>query len=429
MRWYIIRALLVKEWQRHLANRGGITLGFLLIALAVLLKASAPKGDSSGAGAGMIGGIKTCFLDYDRNSTLVTHLREHRTAEERQQIAFRPLPKADTVGGYIVYPTTTGGLQLRQIRAEDSATGRATIHISVWHPQGNPTALAPYEAWLWREIRRWNIAQAQVRGITPPPEPEFDSENQWLLTEAHKRFQDQVAAAVRNEEPDFDAKVAVFGAPLTVATSSKGQLVPDLEVKREGLGGDVLDLRGVIATGFIVFALYFTCVYLLPTLSCEERERGILLAQALSPASSLELVTAKALFYPVAGITLAALIAVVSQPVIVTRLFFWLSIFAVAGGFLGIGMTIAAIAKTQRAAFLGGMCYLMVVSMLLLISSLNDIPFLPYFAVEFHAPRILHAAINGRVERYHWGNLIGSAVLAVVWLTVAVRMFRRRGWQ
>jgi hypothetical protein len=35
------------------------------------------------------------------------------------------------------------------------------------------------------------------------------------------------------------------------------------------------------------------------SLTCEERERGILLAQALSPASAREILAAKFLFYPV----------------------------------------------------------------------------------------------------------------------------------
>ena len=43
MRWYILQALLVKEWRRHLANRGGIALALLLVAAAVLLSVFAPE--------------------------------------------------------------------------------------------------------------------------------------------------------------------------------------------------------------------------------------------------------------------------------------------------------------------------------------------------------------------------------------------------
>ena len=39
------------------------------------------------------------------------------------------------------------------------------------------------------------------------------------------------------------------------------------------------------------------------------------------------------------------------------------------------------------------------------------------------------AAITNKIEGYHWLNLICAAFLACVWLTVAVQLFRRRGWQ
>ena len=85
--------------------------------------------------------------------------------------------------------------------------------------------------------------------------------------------------------------------------------LPKIEIERNGLGAPQLDLRSAVATGMVVFSLYFFCVYLLPTMTCEERERGVLLAQALSPASPLEILAAKFLFYPLLGITMAAILA------------------------------------------------------------------------------------------------------------------------
>ena len=111
------------------------------------------------------------------------------------------------------------------------------------------------------------------------------------------------------------------------------------------------------------------------------------------------------------------------------RFLFWLALLAVGGGFLGIGMTIAAWARTQRAAFLGGMCYLLSVSMLLLICSINGIPYLSHLAVEFHGPRILHAALSGTVETAHWRHLAAALALAAAWLFAAGRVFKRCGWQ
>lgn len=67
--------------------------------------------------------------------------------------------------------------------------------------------------------------------------------------------------------------------------------------------------------------------------------------------------------------------------------------------------------------------------MVLLICSTNGIPLLPYLAVEYHGPRILHAALAGEVHSGHWGHLLGAIGLAVAWLTAAGWLFRRRGWQ
>jgi hypothetical protein len=411
MRWYVLRALLAKEAQRHLANRGGIALALLLVASAILLSVFAPE--EAAGGTGMVGGVHHCFVEFDRPTPLVKHLQANVPKELKGQIVFRELAKADTVDGIIVYPTGTGAIQLRQVLPEKSPTGRPALSVYVWHPEGDPNALAAYEAWFWKETRRGLAAQARQKlsAADVPADPEFDGPIPWTLAEAHKRFQDQVEAGRPN------------------GTAGNPPVIPDLDVSRRGLGGKVLDFRAAIATGMVVFALYFTCVYLLPTLNCEERERGVLLAQALSPASPTEIVAAKFLFYPAAGIALAAMIAGVYKTAVLGTLFFWLSLLAVGGGFLGIGMTIATLAKTQRAAFLGGMCYLLTVSMVLLICSINGIPFIHYLAVEYHGPRILHAALAGDVYPYHWLHLLGALGLAAAWLTAAGWLFRRRGWQ
>jgi hypothetical protein len=406
MRWYIIKALLVKEGQRHLANRGGIALALLLVASAVLLSVFAPK--EAAAGTGAVGGVHHCFIDYDRDTSLIKHLEESRPPDLRGQIRFRRLGDADKVNGLIVYPTGTGALQVRQSPADKSPSGRESLGVYVWHPDGEPTALAPYEAWFWRETRRFYSQRARAAVPSLSPDPAFDNQNDWTVLESHRRFQDDVAA-----------KAGAVGA----------RIVPDLDIRREGLGGKVLDFRAAVATGLVVFSLYFACVYLLPTLNCEERERGVLLAQALSPASPTEIVTAKFLFYPFFGIALAATLAAIYKTAILSSLFFWLALFAVGSGFLGIGMTIATLARTQRAAFLGGMCYLLSVSMVLLICMTNNIPYLSYLAVEYHGPRILHAALSDSVASYHWLNLTAAAVLAAIWLIAAGWLFRRRGWQ
>jgi hypothetical protein len=406
MRWYILRALLAKEVQRHVANRGGIALALLLVAAAVLLSVFAPQ-EAAAGGTGMVGGVHHCFVEFDRQSPLVKHLQENVPPELKEQIRFKQMPDPNLIQSVQNAEVGTGSIQLLQTLPEKSPTGRATVSVRIWHPKDDPAALAPYEQWLWKELRRYFAADARkkVPGVELPPDPAFDPNNNWVVLDSHARFQEQVAA-----RPGAAA-------------------VPDLAIDRRGLGGKVLDFRAAIATGMVVFALYFSCVYLLPTLNCEERERGVLLAQALSPASPAEILAAKFLFYPALGIGLAATLAAIYKPDVLSSLFFWLSLLAVGAGFLGIGMTVATLAKTQRAAFLGAMCYLLSVSMVLLICATNGIPFLSNLALEYHGPRILHAALSGTVATPHWFHLLAAIVLAAAWLFAAGWLFRRRGWQ
>lgn len=415
MRPYILRALLMKEVRRHVANRGGLALAALLVVAALLLSVfnpqaggtappgTAPAGDPGG---GLVGGVHTCVVNYHDESPLVKHLRANRPADLR--VLFAPFEAGDRK---ITYPPGVGAIQIRP----GKEAGRESLLFEVWYPEGASDKMWAFEQWFWKEARRGlqadAVAKLKAAGANADklPDPQFRGDDLWAVAESFRGLKTQVEL---------------------VRGSTGEPLVPTVEIERTQLtGAPPLDFRGAIATAMVVFALYFTCVYLLPTLTCEERERGVLLAQALSPASPAEILAAKFLFYPTLGIGLAAVLAGIYRPSVLGTPFFWLSLVSVAGGFLGIGMTIATLAKTQRAAFMGSMCYLMSVALILFICQQNGIPVIPWAAVEYHGPRILHAAVSGNIAREHWGHLIGSFGLAVTWIVVAGNLFRRRGWQ
>jgi hypothetical protein len=412
MRPYILRALLRKECERHLANRGGIALGLLLVASAVMLSAFRPGGGDAGGGTGMVGGVHHCYVEYHADNWLTRRLRDRVPDDLKGQVVFRRWDR-ETPDGAIVYPPGIGGIHLKT--AGDPADP-AVVDVTVWHPKDDPHGLQAYETWLWKEARAAFTDRAvnKVRAAGGDPTavrpPDLGDDDLWTVRESFRQLEREVEAG--------GAKTAARPA------------VPAVSVRRAGLGGKVLDVRSAVATGMVVFALYFACVYLLPTLNCEERERGVLLAQALSPASPAEILAAKFLFYPALGGGLAAVLAAIYKPAVVWSLFFWMALFAVAAGFLGIGMTIAALARTQRAAFMGGMCYLLSVALLLIICATNGIPGVPHLAFEYHVPRVLHAALSEEQPKHvHWLHLLAAYGLAACWLTAAGRLFRRRGWQ
>ena len=411
MRWHILRTLLHKEALRHATNRGGLALAGLLVTASLLLAALNPAAEQDRP-ATLVGGIHHCLIWYDREDDWVRHLVEHCPSGLKSNIRFHPLEGRLELDQHRMYDTGTGGIELR---AMPPADGLPRYRVYIRYPEGDRTGMAVYENWFWKESYRFfrQRAAAALSGRPLPPDRALPApdlgDDLWAQREAYRELFERYASAT-NGSPDRDA-------------------VPGLELRERVVVGGALDLRAAIATALVLFALCFTCVYLMPSLTCEERERGLLLAQALSPATAAEILAAKFLFYPAFGILLATLLAGIHNPAVLSRPFFWMSLGTLSVGTLGIGMTIACLAKTQRAASLGALCYMLAVALVLLICQQRSFTLLPRLALEYHAPHILHATLTNQLTPQHWWNLAASAGLASAWALVAVVLFRRRGWQ
>lgn len=410
MRLYILRALLAKEVRRHVANRGGLALAGLLVVAALLLTIFKPSGDGGVAGGELVGGVPHCYIEYLSETDFIKRLKVRQPDDLKAHLIFRAQPP-QLIMHPINYEPGSGAIRVVDATHDGSLGGIPYLRFEVWHPPENPTALATYEQWFFRAAREILREQAaeKLGDSVSLRKPELRDDDLWAEQESIQNLLDEVERARPSAGAD--------------------RVLPKILIRRNGLGAKPLDYRSAVATAMVVFALYFTCCYLLPTLNCEERERGVLLAQALSPASPVEIVAAKFLFYPVAGIGLAAVLAGIYNPDVLGTLFFWLSLLAMGCGFLGIGMTVSTLAKTQRGAFMGSMAYLLCVSLLLFVCGQAHLPFLANLAIESHGPKILHAAMTGAVEPASWIHLLAALGLAAGWMTLAGWLFRKRGWQ
>jgi hypothetical protein len=410
MRLYILRALLAKEVCRHVANRGGLALAALLVVAALLLTIFKPSGDGGVAGGELVGGVPHCYIEYLSETDFIKRLKARQPDDLKAHLIFRAQPP-QLIMHPINYEPGSGAIRVVDATHDGSLGGIPYLRFEVWHPPENPTALATYEQWFFRAAREILREQAaeKLGDAVSLRQPELRDDDLWAEQESIQNLLDEVERARPSAGAD--------------------RVLPKVLIRRNGLGAKPLDYRSAVATAMVVFALYFTCCYLLPTLNCEERERGVLLAQALSPASPVEIVAAKFLFYPVAGIGLAAVLAGIYNPDVLGTLFFWLSLLAMGCGFLGIGMTVSTLAKTQRGAFMGSMAYLLCVSLLLFVCGQAHVPFLANLAIESHGPKILHAAVTGAVESSSWIHLLAALGLAAGWMTLAGWLFRKRGWQ
>ena len=355
----------------------------------------------------LVGGVHHCIVRYEEPSAWLTHLREHVAPGLRLNIFFHLVGPDERQN----YPVGTGGIEVHSL---DATAGGPHFRVVVRFPEGDRAGMSVYESWFWRESYRYFHVQAaeslRANGVDPDrdlPAPKLD-DDLWAQRQAYQALGDRFARVTGGSLPG---------------------VLPVLDLHESPVVGGALDLRAAIATALVMFSLCFTCVYLMPSLTCEERERGLLLAQALSPASAAEILAAKFLFYPAFGILLATLLAGIHNPAVLARPFFWMALVTLAVGTLGIGMTIACLAKTQRAASLGALCYMLAVALVLLVCQQNNIAFIPPLALEYHAPHLLHATLTNQIRPEHWLNLGASAILAVAWAALAVVLFRRRGWQ
>lgn len=427
MRWYILRTLLHKEALRHLADRGGIFLALLLIGAALLLSLSGKEDTDAGQ---IVGGVKRCCLDcwMPLTDDWIVHLARNPPTPTLN-VRFRhvsQLPIAQD--GNIVYAQSDGAIQVRT-NGQDKA-GRPRYHIMCWYPGKDPSVLTPYLDWFWKESLRY--FQLDGRAV------EFETADE-LLFNPRKAALIQVKPAAETADgrsmqkllywfPNKDIDLATLMKERNGRESTVPVPAPvEIRVENRELQGRA-DLRSIFASGLVLFALVFFSVYLLPALTCEEHERGVLLAQALSPASTAEILAAKFLFYPAIGMGLGVVLATIFSRSVLTRPFFWMSLVTTAVGYLGVGMTIASLARTQRKASMGALCYMLAVALVLCITGLFNIRSIQYLALEFYCPRIIHASLTGETT-LSYIDLGIATILAGGWTTWAAYLFRRRGWQ
>lgn len=376
MRWYILRALIAKEWERHVAERGGLVLALLLVAMMMLLKFFGSDGIKNNTALG--GDLRFCFVDVWEVNPWVDHLRYSIPEQLAGKVLFRRIDEVPVnAQSVLVYPTNCGAIQVRT--AEKDANG-SRYKVWIWYPGADPGVIAPFEAWFWRETDRFFRQQTEktAQQLGPP-----------------------AVSALRLPQIDYEQSALKGGS----------------------------DLRAIIAMGLVMMSMLIVCVYLLPSFTCEERERGILLAQALTPASPTELVLARIIFYFLFAGGLALLLAFIFRPAVLRSGFFLATLASITLGSLSIGLTISSLARTQRAASMAALCYMMFVALLLLICQQNGIPVLPWLFLEYHGPRLMQAILDDSREWYHPIQLAWTAFLAGCWALVAMELFRRRGWQ
>jgi hypothetical protein len=202
------------------------------------------------------------------------------------------------------------------------------------------------------------------------------------------------------------------------------------DAKQSGVmpGGEPLERVPLIVTALAIFALYLLSFNLYITSTGEEREKRQLLGLLLSPASPLEVIVAKAIFYAVSSLAVSAAVIAMYRPALLGNLYIWLTIVSGSVGYVAIGTVVISIVRRQTTISTISMLYLISTSIIMFLSQfLPPFGLLKYFLMEDYLYRQMKQLIAGEPTYWLKYNQAALTVTVIVWAVIAVYIFAKQG--
>jgi len=364
-RRYIIRTLLYKEYLRYRYNWGVLVVAGALLALSALISIGARMNRLPGQAEEVA--ITECFLLFQKGT-----------------------PAEALVQQLVANPPAEGQPIRAQAFVQAGLPPSIPAHAMAIH-------LLPPAAGTGWTVRYWYVSE-DLRGSLPYRD--------WFSRE----MQDHLGTTPRLvEESRTDAR--------------------HHEVQPRMAGTLPEERIPLIITALAIFALYLFSFSLYISSTGEEREKKMLLGLLLTPASPLEVITAKAIFYASASVALALAVVATYKPILLLNPLLWGAVIYGALGYVAIGTILVCLVRRQTTMNTIPMLYLIVTSIIMFLAQ-----FLPIFIplrllmIEDWLYRQMQHVIAGQGwSRMILFNQAVLIVLVVAWLAVAVRVFARQG--
>ncbi|MES2793522.1 MAG: hypothetical protein V4719_28170 [Planctomycetota bacterium] len=362
----MLRALWSKEWLRLRKQPTALLLLGLLTAVSVLIATGGPQLMR----AGDISKLPTCWVVYDSENEWITYLKQHVPEHPPiRMVAGAQMPRR---GNAFVYPSGDCGMEI-------STINRQHPRIIFRYPGTQSSIFWPYTQWFWSET-----------------------------------------VAFIGETPAFDQVFVPMGRSSPQAPS---------DVLKQTSLSDLMTIE-MVGSLLLYGVQFFCCAHLLISFTSQERERGTLLAMALTPASVAEILLAKCLFHGCLSLTMCGIIVAILRPVALAQPLLWGTLVVSAVGFLAVGIMIASLAKTQATAALLTLCYMLGVALVFHLSrGWAGFAMVRELMFEHRGFLLIYASLKSGASGVAWLRLGGLAVVVLGWATVATQVFRRRGWR
>jgi ABC-type Na+ efflux pump permease subunit len=175
----------------------------------------------------------------------------------------------------------------------------------------------------------------------------------------------------------------------------------------------------------LLFSLhFFVGCALFISFTAHERERGILQALALTPASLNVIWLAKALFHLSLSLTASAVMLWVLLPAALKVPLVWIVLFFSILGLIAVATIITSLNRTQTSASLIGFCYLMSMSVIFSLSqNFPAFSVLRQFMFENHVIKLLGAIFDASQRNANVWVLHLYAMVGLVLTLTAIALF------
>lgn len=369
-------ALIEREVMRLYKNPSALMLIGMLVAFSVLLVLS--RNDKK---AKMV-----CWIVYPDSATAATADESQQTfvrklserAENSDTIRVVPMSRVQVYRQQRVYPSSTCAIELLELPTSENAS--SGLKVAYRHPGAKSDVLEPFLRWFW-------------------------------------------PAAV-----DHFGQVAVTEqAPTVSRRTSAAELL--MEKLQSGSISDLMN-EDLAAAILLLIIQFVTCCQLIVSFTSQDRERGTLIALALSPITMSELLQAKILFHlSLSAIGSAAVIAVL-KPAALTHASLWATLLLTGLGLCSVGMVIASLSKTQSTASLLALCYMLVGAVVFYLAmQFSAFAAVKMLSFEHYSFGMVYLSLQRSLPLSRSFDLAPMLLIVVAWLTTATLLFRNRGWR
>ena len=315
-------------------------------------------------------GPATCWVVFWEDDPLVEALRERiPTSIPIELIARQDLEGTDD---YLSYPPGDHAIELRPMVTDSQ--GIEHPHVMFRFSGETDEAMFPYTQWFWS---------------------------------ATAEFLGELAPIQLSSQP-----IRKTRAPRGLESSSLSDLMtPEMT-----------------ATLLLFAVQFFICCHLFVSFTSQDRERGTLNAISLTPAHPVEILYAKYIFHLLLWLEASAAMIVVLKSTSLGEPLLWGSIALTSLGLLSVGTLICALCRTQAAAGLMMLCYLLGMGVVFVLGTrYSMIGSLRRVMFETHSMSLSYLSLKVGNQLGLMSPLFWLMGLVLVWSLVASRLFIARG--